>query len=163
MLTRTAEHALRAVIYLARQPGGVPVSADRLAAALGAPTNYMAKTLGALATTGIVAGRRGPHGGYRLLIPADRLTIARIVEQFETEHGIATCLIGGRPCNPEQPCAAHFRWLAVREAARDPLRSTTVADLIADEAAARARQVSTDYPEDTASNEDALVRLLYLA
>ena len=141
MLTRTAEHALRAAIYLAREAQDGPVSADRVAAALGAPTNYMAKTLGALASAGIVAGRRGPHGGYRLLVPADQLAIADIVDLFETEHGIVTCLIGGRPCDPQNPCAAHDRWTAVRDAARAPLRTTTIADLIAEDSDGKAAGV----------------------
>ena len=163
MLTRTAEHALRAAIYLAREAQDGPVSADRVAAALGAPTNYMAKTLGALASAGIVAGRRGPHGGYRLLVPAAQLTIADIVDLFETEHGIVTCLIGGRPCDPKNPCAAHDRWTAVRDAARAPLRTTTIADLIAEDGA---NGKAAGMPQPAAgrqSSEDALLDLLCLA
>lgn len=162
MLTRTAEHALRAAIFLAREAQDGPVSADRVAAALGAPTNYMAKTLGALAVAGIVEGRRGPHGGYRLLIPADRLTLAAVIDLFESEHGIATCLVGGRPCNPQNPCVAHFRWTAVRDAARAPLRTTTIADLIAGEADGASPSAPRTVVERK-SSEEALLNLLCLA
>ncbi|HUF11711.1 MAG TPA: Rrf2 family transcriptional regulator [Longimicrobiales bacterium] len=110
MLTPTAEHALRAVIFLARQPDDRPLAADVVAAALGAPTNCLAKTLGALSAAGIIRGRRGPRGGYRLLMSPDCLTIGDIADLFEPEQGIAACLLGGKPCDATNPCGAHFRW-----------------------------------------------------
>ena len=152
MLTRTAEHALRAVLFLARHGDERPVSAETIAAALNAPANYLAKTLGTLANAGIVRGRRGPRGGYRLVTPPDRLTIAEVTDIFEPEHGISSCLLGGRMCDPRTPCEAHFRWVAVRDAAREPLRSTTIADLLA-----APRPI-----ERTTRNDDDLVKLLYL-
>lgn len=158
MLTRTAEHALRAVLFLARQPEDRPVSAEAVAHALGAPANYLAKTLGALAAAGIVRGRRGPHGGYRLLVPADRLTIGDIADLFEPEHGITACLLGGRACDPANPCAAHFRWVAVRDAAREPLRTTTIAELV-DSRPVRAALPTAARRDDSTSD---LLRLLYL-
>jgi Rrf2 family protein len=162
MLTRTAEHALRAIIFLARQPDDRPVSAETVAAALGAPANYLAKTLGALANAGILRGRRGPRGGYRLLIPANRLTIGEITELFEPEHGISGCLLGGRACDPTNPCSAHFRWVAVRDAAKEPLRTTTIADLILPANGASDRQA---HPESMrfGSTDDDLLKLLCLA
>lgn len=158
MLTRTAEHALRAVLYLARQPGDRPVSAEAVAQALNAPSNYLAKTLGALATAGIVRGRRGPNGGYRLLVPPERLTIGDIADLFEPEHGISACLLGGRACDPVNPCAAHFRWVAVREAAKEPLRTTTIAELVGN-GTEKAPEIGPVADRAT----DDLLRLLYLS
>lgn len=157
MLTRTAEHALRAVLYLARQPDDRPVSAEAVAQALDAPSNYLAKTLGALATAGIVRGRRGPNGGYCLLIPPERLTIGEIADLFEPEHGISACLLGGRACDPGNPCAAHFRWVALREAAKEPLRTTTVAELVG-----TGTGPTPETGRATDRVTDDLLRLLYL-
>ena len=66
MLSQTSEHAIRAVLFLAQQHGE-PVSADRVAGALGAPANYLGKTLNMLARRGLLASSRGPAGGFRLL------------------------------------------------------------------------------------------------
>lgn len=158
MLTRTAEHALRAILFLASQPEDRPVSAEAVAHALGAPPNYLAKTLGALAAANIVRGRRGPNGGYRLLIPADRLTIGDIADQFEPDHGITACLLGGRACDPANPCGAHFRWVAVRDAAKEPLRTTTIAELVGSHPP-RAALPGNAARDDAAGD---LLRLLYL-
>lgn len=128
-LSQTAEYALRAVLYLARHENG-RVSADTIASALGAPANYMSKTLHQLARAGIVDGARGPTGGFRLAIPAERLTVARVAETFGTAPTTTVCLLGDRLCNSRRPCAAHERWVEVTNAMRAPLENTTIADLL---------------------------------
>lgn len=132
MISQTAEHALRAVLYLARQAGERSVPAEAIAAALGAPRNYLSKTLQHLAKAGIVVGTRGPTGGFRLAVPADALTLAELVAVFDEEPRSAMCLLGGARCTGEAPCAAHSRWKAVTAEARAPLRRTVIADLLRD-------------------------------
>ncbi len=128
MISQTAEHALRAVLYLARQAG--PTPAVEIAAALGAPSNYLSKTLHRLAKAGVVVGTRGPTGGFRLTVAPDELSLARVIEAFDEPRGSGTCLLGGRRCNPLEPCAAHRHWTAIKEEARGALKRTTVADLL---------------------------------
>jgi len=130
MVSRTAEHAIRAVLYLARRPGGAPVAVDTIADSLGAPRNYLSKTLHALAKHGVVESVRGVRGGFRLAVAADALPLSRIVELFDEPRATGMCLLGGRPCDVRLPCAAHRRWSAIADAAHAPLRTTTVADMI---------------------------------
>ena len=130
MMPQTAEHALRALLYLARQRGR-PVPAESIAAAIGAPANYLTKTLYVLATRGIVAGTRGRQGGYTLLLEPAQLSVGRIVDALdEKPPRHRPCLLGGRACNGRNPCHAHERWVAVQEAARQPQERTTLADLL---------------------------------
>lgn len=130
MLSQTAEHALRAVLYLAQQPPRESVPADAIADALRAPRNYLSKTLNALAKTGIVASMRGPTGGFRLARAPDRLTLEEVVRPFSEPRVRSVCLMGGKRCADDSPCEAHFRWKAVTEDVLGPLRDTTVADLL---------------------------------
>lgn len=129
-LSRTADHALRAVLFLAQREGKGPVPTDRIAEALGAPANYLAKTLNGLAAAGVVEGLRGPAGGFRLLVPPAELTLARVIEAFDEPHARRVCLLGDRPCTDDDPCGAHQCWVAIREHARAPLRENTVQDLL---------------------------------
>lgn len=129
MLSQTSEHAIRALLFLARRPAGETVPAARIARALGAPANYLAKTLNALARTGVVESTRGAAGGFRLGRAAYAITLAEIDDVFAEPRPSATCLLGDRPCDGGNPCAAHARWAALREQARAPLRATTLADL----------------------------------
>ena len=136
MLSATSDHALRALLVLARARR--VMRADEIAKATGAPQNYMAKTLNALARAGIVASARGPAGGFALAVPAASLTLARVVDLFDTPRAQTRCMLGTVPCDPAHPCAAHDCWTRVMRARREPLLSTTVADLLAGDAAVSA-------------------------
>lgn len=129
-LSQTAEHALRAVLFLARQPEGTRVPAEAIAEALDAPRNYLSKTLGMLAREGFISGLRGPTGGYRLERPVAELTLAEVVGPFEEASGAGVCLEGGRLCDGSNPCGAHARWTEVRRAARAPMEQTTISELL---------------------------------
>jgi Rrf2 family protein len=130
MLSATADHALRAVLVLARDGGRGMMRADEIADAIGAPRNYMAKTLGALAKAGLVTSARGPLGGFALAVAPETLTLARVIDLFDEPRRQTRCMLGNAPCDPNHPCAAHHRWLGVLEARRAPLAGTTVADLL---------------------------------
>lgn len=130
MLSQTAEHAIRALLFLAGPAAGRAATADEIAAAIGAPRNYLAKTLNGLARRGVVTGTRGPGGGFQLALDPADLPIARIVQEFDAPARRPLCLLGGRFCDPDVPCAAHDRWVALWEQSLDPLRRTTLADLL---------------------------------
>jgi Rrf2 family protein len=131
ILSQTAEHALRAVLYLAGAVDRGHVSAAEVANALGAPPNYLAKTLRLLARRGLLGSVRGAHGGFLLRVPADRLTAAEVVEAVDEVTVPAACLLGDRRCDPARPCDAHARWSELRERILRPLAETTIADLLA--------------------------------
>jgi Rrf2 family protein len=131
MLTRTAEHALRAMLYLAQQPVGAVVPAKRIAEATGAPGNYLAKTLQALASAGLVRGARGRDGGYALAVPAGSVTVGQVLAAFDVVAVTERCLLGDRPCTADRPCAAHLRWQSARWAALQAMRSVRIQDLLA--------------------------------
>ncbi|CAN5841082.1 RrF2 family transcriptional regulator [soil metagenome] len=137
MLSQTAEHALRATLFLARSSVGEPMSADVIAEALGAPRNYLSKTLNTLAKRGLLSSARGPYGGFQLVRAAEELTIAEVVHAFDEPRTRGICLLGGGPCNDAEPCGAHFRWKAVTAEMLAPLNNTTIADLLEDEVSDR--------------------------
>lgn len=132
LLSQTAEHALRAVLYIGRQPDGSFTSAHEIAEALGAPPNYMSKTLRVLARRGILRSVRGPAGGFTLAVRAEALTPARVLEAVDDVRVPAMCLMGSRPCDPNRPCAAHARWAELRGRILGPLEDTSIAELLAD-------------------------------
>ncbi|HKH90852.1 MAG TPA: Rrf2 family transcriptional regulator [Gemmatimonadaceae bacterium] len=131
MLSSTSDYALRATLLLARHRGGRALRADEIAEATGAPRNYMAKTLNALAKAGIVTSARGPLGGFALACAPDDLTIARVIDCFDEARPQRRCLLGNAPCDARHPCTAHGRWTAIKDARRAFYADTTVADLIA--------------------------------
>jgi Rrf2 family protein len=133
MLSRTAEHAVRAAVLLGLNHGQRAISADEIASLLGAPRNYLSKTLNVLVRHGLVASARGPGGGFTLAVPPGEITVADIVDVFaEARPTRVRCLLGDRACDAHHPCSAHQRWSAITQQAQEPLRNTTIAHLCGD-------------------------------
>lgn len=130
MLSRTAGYAVRAVVLLARHYGERPLSADEIASTLGAPRNYLSKTLNALTHRGILTSARGPGGGYALAVSPDALSVADIADVFaDARPDGARCLLDDSLCDPRDPCSAHRRWTEITLSAREPLLRTAIGEL----------------------------------
>ena len=130
MLSRTAGYAVRAVIVLARAYGERAISADEIASILGAPHNYLSKTLNVLARHGVLKSVRGPGGGFSLAVAPNVLTVADIVGLFGDGNVHAVrCVLRDSECDAGQPCAAHQRWTELTLDAREPLLRTAISEL----------------------------------
>jgi Rrf2 family protein len=79
-LSRTSGYALYALTYLARHGGAGWVATHVVAAALGAPENFVRKVLTSLVEAGILRSDRGPGGGFRLARSAGKITLLEVVE-----------------------------------------------------------------------------------
>jgi Rrf2 family transcriptional regulator, iron-sulfur cluster assembly transcription factor len=66
LLTRKGVLAIAAVVDVAMQPRGRPISAKMLAARHHLPPRHLEPVLQALVRDGILRGIRGPRGGYEL-------------------------------------------------------------------------------------------------
>jgi len=89
LLPRKAVLAVAAVIDVALQEHGQPVSAKTLAARHGLPPRHLEPMLQALVRCGILKGIRGPHGGYELARERRRVTaddILRAAGSIEENH-----------------------------------------------------------------------------
>ena len=129
MFSSTTEYAIRAVIYIAEHESAGPVSAGDTAAALDAPVNYLAKTLHGLVRAGLLESTRGKGGGFRLVDPADTVSLLAVASVFDRIDERPRCLLGRPQCRDDQPCAMHERWKPLAEGFAAFLRETTVADL----------------------------------
>jgi Rrf2 family nitric oxide-sensitive transcriptional repressor len=93
MLPKTAEYALRAVVWLASNPDRRE-AAEPLAARTKVPRRYLHKVLQALAQAGIVESQSGPGGGYALAVAPEKLTILKVVNAVAPVERIRHCPLG---------------------------------------------------------------------
>jgi Rrf2 family protein len=128
MLSNTAEYALRAMVYLAREESAM-LGRD-LAESSRVPANYLSKILLSLKKGGLVAAVRGSGGGYRLARRAADIHLIDIVELFDHERAHPRCLLDfEQECNDHEACTAHERWKSVRAAYVEFLQTTSLADV----------------------------------
>lgn len=93
MLSKTAEYALRAVVFLGGCPGQ-PASADLLAEKTKVPRRYLHRVLQDLAAAELVSSRSGPGGGYELAVKPARVTILDVINAVSQIERIDACPLG---------------------------------------------------------------------
>lgn len=130
MISRTAEYALRAVLYLGGLPRGTTTSAIDTAAATHVPERYMARVLNTLAHAHLLSSARGAHGGFRLEREPATLTLAEVIAPFDAVGAMPRCLLRDQTCSMDDPCLAHAEWHDVAAGVHGFFRHTTVADLL---------------------------------
>ncbi len=93
MLPKTAEYALRAVVWLAQEPTRME-PADQLAERTQIPRRYLHKVLQDLVLGGFVRSQSGPGGGYALDCVPERISILDVVNAVAPLERIRQCPLG---------------------------------------------------------------------
>jgi len=60
-----------------------PMSTDQIAQRLDISYSYAKKVARALLRAEVVKGRNGPQGGYALIVPLEKISVARLVDAAE--------------------------------------------------------------------------------
>jgi Rrf2 family protein len=150
VLNQSADHALRAVLFVARQPGDARCSADLIAASIGVPRNYLGKLLHTLTQAGVLDSVRGPGGGFSLAVQPDVLTLAAVVEPFQRLPERRACLLGNGACDPARSCASHERWQAMADQLTSFFQATTITVMLSGGANGNGAQHGTSAGEPPA-------------
>ena len=107
-----------------------PVNAADLAEAAEVPHNYMGKILHQLVRAGILHSVRGKHGGFELAVAADKLSLLRVVSQFDDLGLDGECLFGRAKCGGSEPCSVNERWRKVAKPVFEFFSKTMIADVL---------------------------------
>lgn len=116
MVTRTGTHALQALAYLGTLGDGRFAGAADIAGRIGAPRNYLGKLLRQLSTAGLLEGRKGKTGGFRLSRRPEEITLFSVLEPIERVSRVGRCILGSGACTGRQVCAIHGQWSRIRDA-----------------------------------------------
>lgn len=129
-ITARVDYAVRAAVELAAA-APESLTSERIAQAQGIPARFLQAILGDLQHARLVTSQRGRDGGYRLALPPEEVSIARVMR---IEQGFLAEVHGQRPEDVEYPGAAAALagvWVAAREAYRRVLENVTLADVVA--------------------------------
>jgi Rrf2 family protein len=129
-ITARVDYAVRAAVELAAA-APESLTSERIAQAQGIPARFLQAILGDLQHARLVTSQRGRDGGYRLALPPEEVSIARVMR---IEQGFLAEVHGQRPEDVEYPGSAAALanvWVAAREAYRRVLENVTLADVVA--------------------------------
>lgn len=85
-LSSRSRYAIGAMVELATYAGETEMPIVRMAQNYSLSQSSMEQLFARLRRAGLVAGRRGRRGGYRLARPADEITVADIVGAVDDEY-----------------------------------------------------------------------------
>jgi len=129
-LTRRGDYAVRAMLALGQHDGDGWLSVPAVCAEMAIPERFLPRVMSDLVAAGLVVGRRGRTGGYRLARSAERITLLDIISAAEPDPDPRVCILRGGPCGLDGRCAVHEAFGSAREAMLERLGATSLAAVV---------------------------------
>jgi Rrf2 family protein len=135
-ITRQADYAVRAVLYLAQQSPGTLTTTAQIARDQHIPATFLAKIMSQLSAAGLVYSTRGAHGGVRLARQAMDVSLLDVVEAIDGPMVLNECVSDPTACPLGPDCAAHDVWCQAQADLVARLSRTRFAQILAPRGAA---------------------------
>jgi len=131
-LSKRTQYSLRALYALARCYGQGPVLISRLSEEEAIPRKFLEQILLSLKSSGLVESKKGKGGGYTLVRPPDKITVADVIRLMEGPLAPLPCASETRfrkcdECVDIETCGTRMVMREVRDAISTILDSTTLA------------------------------------
>ncbi len=128
-LTKRADYAIRVVLALAEAEDADRLSVRVLATDRGIPAQVLPRVMTDLASAGIVDGRTGRSGGYRLARPAASVSLLDVIRAVEGDNRRRRCVLRGSACGISAPCDVHEVFAAGQDALLGELGRASIASI----------------------------------
>ncbi|MGQ0630649.1 MAG: RrF2 family transcriptional regulator [Sporichthyaceae bacterium] len=140
------DYAVRALVEIAANDSGKPLSAEAIATAQDIPRDFLLAVLADLRRANIVASQRGQSGGWVRLADPAAISVADVIRAVD---GPLVSVHGRAPEDVAYQGSAESLqqvWVAVRASMREVLEDVTIAHLLAKKlpASAQARTAADD-------------------
>ncbi len=131
MLSNTCKYGIRAVIYLAlNNKDNKKIGIKEISKELNIPTPFLGKILQLLAKNKILDSTKGPHGGFSLAKPAEKITLLNIIEIIDGLDLFHDCLIGLSTCSAsahdDVQCPIHHKYVPINKQIYDLFNNETI-------------------------------------
>ncbi|MDF1520654.1 MAG: Rrf2 family transcriptional regulator [Brevefilum sp.] len=131
-ITRQADYALRAMLYLARE---YPKKDERAATSKIAeeqeiPASFLAKIISQLSIAGLIQTSRGAKGGVRLARKPEEISLLDVVEAIDGPISLNECVDDPSVCSFGDNCPIHEVWCEAKKQLVRKLRDATFDKLL---------------------------------
>lgn len=129
-ISRKTDYALRMLAMLAEDPECL-LSVRTAAEEVNVPYSFARSIQHGLVQAGIVESLRGVHGGMRLKVSPDDVTIRQVVEAVQGPMVMNDCTAPDGDCARMGACCYHPLWAGAQALMRDYLDSVSLGDIVA--------------------------------
>ena len=135
MLSQRARYAIKALIALAKHPGGM-TQVRTLADEANIPRRFLEVIMSDLRREGLIESVRGKAGGYRFGRPPSLISFADIIRVTDGPLALIPCVSRNfysrcEDCKDEHTCELRRIMAVVRNRVSDVLDRTTLAEMVA--------------------------------
>ncbi len=126
-ITRQADYAVRAMVYLAQLEPETRAATGKIAREKSIPPSFLAKIVSQLSVAGLLQTSRGAHGGVTLAKPAAEISLLDVVEAIDGPILLNDCATGPEACSNSQDCPLQPVWCDAQRMLVDHLRQANFA------------------------------------
>ncbi len=123
-ITRQADYAIRAVLYVSKLGAHERAATRQIARDQRIPSSFLAKIVAQLSIAGLLQTTRGAHGGVTLGKPADAITLLDVVEAIDGPVMLNECVGDENTCNFGRDCELRATWCDAQDDLLKRLRGT---------------------------------------
>jgi len=123
-ITRQADYALRAMVYLSRIEPNQRAATKKIAEVQKIPPSFLAKIISQLSIAGLIHTSRGAHGGVVLSRPAAEISLLEVVEAIDGPIALNECTVAPGNCEMADDCPLHQIWQETQDELVSKLRNT---------------------------------------
>lgn len=128
-LTTKGRYAVTAMLDLALNQEGGPISLADISERQGISLSYLEQLFSKLRRKNLVTSVRGPGGGYRLSQDSKDISIAHVVDAVSESLDATRCQ-GKEGCQQGEVCLTHHLWQDLSLQIHDFLNDISLADLV---------------------------------
>ncbi len=123
-ITRQADYAVRAVLYLAQLGEEQRAATSQIAQEQQIPPSFLAKIVSQLSVAGLLQTSRGARGGVSLARAPEQISLLEVVEAIDGPILLNEC-VGNGACNFGDDCPMKPIWCDAQSELVERLRNTT--------------------------------------
>ncbi len=132
-LSTRGRYGLKAMVDLAVEYGGAPVSTASLAALQGISEAYLEQLISSLRKAGLIVSLRGAQGGYKLARAPQEINVGEVLRVLEGSTDLVDCVGTEKvDCSNACTCSARPLWLKLQSKINAVLSETSLADMAED-------------------------------
>lgn len=124
-ITRQADYAVRAVLYLTKLGEDNRAATSQIADEQKIPPSFLAKIVSQLSVAGLLQTSRGARGGVSLARPPEEISLLEVVEAIDGPIYLNECVADDGACVFGDTCPMQPVWCEAQKDLIRRLQSTT--------------------------------------
>jgi len=129
-ITRQADYAVRAVLYLAKMGSNQRAATSQVAKEQRIPPSFLAKIISQLSIAGLLHTSRGARGGVTLAREPKKITLLEVIEAIDGPIMLNECVGENNICTFDDDCPLRPVWCEAQEVLVGRLKNTHFQQLL---------------------------------